>query len=75
MNQNSLGYTAFLGKYIILYEWESGLRARDHAVPAREVDRLHSNFNYVLTFEMTSNSYEGRKHGTVNSEVSGYNGT
>jgi len=47
----------------------------DYDVQTHEVANLHPNFNYVLTFEMTCNSYEGRKHNTVNSELSGHNGT
>jgi hypothetical protein len=37
-----------------------------------ELARLYPNFNYVLTFEMTSKSYEERQHCTGNSEVSGH---
>jgi hypothetical protein len=38
-----------------------------------ELTRLYQNFNYVLTFEITSKSYEGRQHCTGNSEVNGHN--
>ena len=36
---------------------------------------MYPYFNYMLTFEMTLKSCEGRKHCIVNSAVSGYDTT
>jgi len=49
-------------------------KAVNFYVCGTELARLYPNFDYVLTFEMTSKSYEGRQHCAGNSEESGHNG-
>jgi hypothetical protein len=47
------------------------IRERLYAHPV-ELAILYPNFNYMLSFEMTLKSYEGRNHCTINSVLSGH---
>ena len=59
-----------------MYKKQLGFVLRDEVAATSlslcgtELAKLYPNFNYVLTFKVTSKGWEGRKHSIVDSELS-----